>query len=89
MGGGGAMMSAIASLKNNRNLLSKKGKLKNTLSGSKNKDKLVLKVSETSPHQLKLIREKVIQENKRIRNKRLVAISIIMAIVIAVFLYYV
>lgn len=81
----GVVQSAIASIKYNRSLLSKRSKLKNGLSASKDSGKLVLKISEVNPRQLKLVREKIIKENKRIQRKRTIAMAIIIIILVTSF----
>lgn len=58
----GVVQSAMSSIKGNRNLLSKRIKLKNTLSWS-DKRKLEFKTPNAKLNQLKRIREKLKQEH--------------------------
>ena len=82
----GVVQSAISSIKSNRNLLSKRGKLKNTLSSSESK-KLEFKSANASPYELKKLGKKLQQEHKKIRIKQLVVLSLIMLVLISIFIY--
>jgi hypothetical protein len=82
------VQSAMASMKTNRNLLSKKGKLKNTLTSS-NIEKVQFKVKDASKKQLQIIKEKIQKENRQIRNKQLIILSIIMLIIISIIVFYI
>jgi hypothetical protein len=82
------VQSAMASMKANRNLLSKKGKLKNTLTSS-NIEKVQFKVKDASKKQLQIIKEKIQKENRQIRNKQLIILSIIMLIIISIIVFYI
>ena len=80
MGGEGSMMAMINSIKNNKNLLSKR-KDKKGLSGSYSGVKLK-EFPKATPEELKRIQEKVQLENRLIRNRQLMVFGILLAIII-------
>ena len=82
------VQSAMASIKANRNLLSKKPKFKNTLV-SDTVEKIQFKTKNASAKELRIIREKIQSENKKIRNKQLVILSIFMILIISVIIYFI
>ena len=84
----GIVQSAISSLKSNRNLLSKRDRLKNTLSVSNKSIKLILKSKEATSYELKKLQSKLREEHKQIRVKQVIALSIVMIILISIFIYY-
>lgn len=83
----GVVQSAISSIKYNKSLLSKKNKLKNTLSGRKSK-KFESKSSDATDYELKKLRDKLKLEHKQIRVKQFLAVTLVMLILLAVFIYY-
>ncbi|MEC3907124.1 hypothetical protein VOI54_08835 [Tamlana sp. 2201CG12-4] len=83
----GVVQSAISTIRNNRNLLPKREKLKNKLSGKEGKP-FEAKVADASPLELKRIRDKLQKEHREIRIKQLVFVAVIMLILISVFIYY-
>ncbi|ULC60432.1 hypothetical protein MBM09_05450 [Flaviramulus sp. BrNp1-15] len=83
----GVVQSAISSIKYNKSLLSKRSKLKNTLSGKKSK-KFEGKSSDATDYELKKLRDKLKQEHKQIRVKQFLAVTLVMLILLAVFIYY-
>lgn len=70
MGGEGSMAAANASLKNNRSLLAKR-KEKKALSGSYANVEMK-EFPKATPQKLRLIREKLIRENRETRIKKLI-----------------
>lgn len=77
MGGEGSMMTANVSLRNNRNLVSKR-KEGSGLSGNYSN----LEIAEfpvATPEQLKEIRERILKENKILRIKQFVIAGILIA----------
>ena len=85
MGGEGAMMAMAASLKNNKNLKSKR-KERSGLSGSY-ADVKMQEFPEATPELLEAIKVKTIQENRKTRIKQLVWLSVAIVMVILVFVY--
>jgi hypothetical protein len=84
----GVVQSAITSIRNNRNLISKRDKFKNTLS-VENEKKVEFKGRKATPSELKLLRRKLQQENRRIRTKQMLALVAVMIVLLSVFFYYV
>jgi hypothetical protein len=80
MGGEGAMMAMINSIKNNKSLLSKR-KEKHTMSGSYANLKIA-KFPEATPEELLRIKEKIQKENKQIRTKQIIAFSILFCVLL-------
>lgn len=87
MGGGGSMAAANTTLKNNRNLLSKRKRLKNRLIG-KEQDKYETKALSSSSYDLKRLKNRLKREHKEIRAKQLLIVGVVMLIIISVFIYY-
>ncbi len=85
MGGEGSMMAANNSLKNNRNLISKR-KERGGLSGSYSNAKLA-EFPEATPEQLNEIKERIIKQNRTHRVKQLIVFGIIITVLILFFLY--
>lgn len=85
MGGEGAMMAAINSLKGNRNLLSKR-KAKGALGGSYANIKLK-ELPKATPEQLLEIKKRLKSENREARIKT-ISISILLAFGIIAFILY-
>ncbi|MCF8272234.1 MAG: hypothetical protein K9I95_00225 [Flavobacteriaceae bacterium] len=85
MGGEGAMMAMINSLKNNKSLLSKR-KDKNALTGSYSNIKLA-KLPNTTPEELIRIKEKIQKDNKRIMIKQIIVVSILFCFILFFILY--
>ncbi|PWH81664.1 hypothetical protein DIS18_13360 [Algibacter marinivivus] len=83
----GVVQSAISSIKSNRNLLSKRSRLKNTLSAGKSK-KIIFKKSYISDYELKKLSDKLKEEHRRILIKQVMVVSFIMLILLSIFLYY-
>ncbi|MCF7560966.1 hypothetical protein L3X39_09995 [Sabulilitoribacter multivorans] len=84
----GVVQSAISSIKYNRSLMSKRGRLKKPLLASNKSKKLELKSNEATTFELKMLRDKLRQEHKQIRVKQFTALTIVMIILISVFVYY-
>lgn len=82
----GVVQSAISSIRNNRNLLSKRDRFKNRLSG-KGTAKPEFKAPKATSYQLRAIRDKLIFENRKIRRKQVVALIVFMMILILTFMY--
>ncbi|WP_055446789.1 hypothetical protein [Lacinutrix mariniflava] len=82
----GAVQSAITSMKNNRNLLSKRDRLKKTLSGSEIK-KPEYNLPKSTPETIKRIKEKIIREDKLRKQKRILLIVIFSIILVSTFVY--
>ncbi len=86
MGGEGSMMNANVSLKNNRNLLSKK--IGNGgLSGNYSNVELA-EFPKATPHELKRLREKLQKENKQIRIKQYIILAVVMFVLISIIICY-
>ena len=83
----GIVQSAIATMKSNRSLLSKRERLQNTLSGSEN-EKPEYDLPKSTPETLKRIQEKIKRENKLRLKKRLVIITVVMICLILFLLYF-
>ncbi|WP_298536068.1 hypothetical protein [uncultured Algibacter sp.] len=84
----GVVQSAIATIKNNRNLLSNRKRLKNTLSSEKH-EKYETKASNYNTLSLKKLKNRLQNEHKQIRIKQLIIFGIMMLILISVFIYYI
>lgn len=84
MGGEGSMMAANNSLKNNRDLVSKR-KERGGLTGSYSNVKLS-EFPKATPEQLKEIKERMKREQKQTRKKQIFAMLII---VLALFFLYI
>lgn len=87
MGGEGSMMAANNSLKNNRNLLSKR-KEKQALSGSYSNYKVKEFPAATS-EQLEQIREQIQKDNRKSKKKQIVTFIVIILIIVLLFYIYV
>ena len=85
MGGEGSMMAANNSLKNNRDLVSKR-KERGGLSGSYSNVKLA-EFPQSSPEQLKEIKENIIRQNKIHKIKQLAVFSILIVAFVLFILY--
>ncbi|WP_339917394.1 hypothetical protein [Yeosuana marina] len=87
MGGEGSMIAANNSLKNNRNLVAKR-KEKRALSGNY----LAVQLAEfpkATPEQLDRIKEKIQRENKQLRIKQIIIVSIFFCIIVLFVTYIV
>ncbi|SFZ93714.1 hypothetical protein SAMN05428642_103291 [Flaviramulus basaltis] len=84
----GVVQSAISSIKSNRSLLSKRDRLKNTLSGSDKSKKLELKCNKFSHYELIKLRDKLQQEYKQIRIKQYIVLGILMLVLVSIFIYF-
>jgi len=82
----GIVQSAIATMKNNRNLLSKRDRLNKTLSGSEI-EKPEYNLPKSTPEALKRIQEKMKRENKKRNQKRLVLVGLFTIVLISTFVY--
>lgn len=82
----GVVQSAMTTIKNNRNLLSKRKRLKNTLAGKKS-DKYEAKASNASIYQLKVLKKRLQKEHEQIRIKQFTAIIFLILILLSVFFY--
>ncbi|MCL6294175.1 hypothetical protein [Jejuia spongiicola] len=85
MGGEGSMMAANNSLKNNRDLISKR-KERGGLSGSYSNAKLA-EFPTATPEQLNEIREKILKQNRVHKVKLLIVFGVIITVLILFFLY--
>lgn len=83
----GAVQSAITSMKNNRNLLSKRDRLKNTLSGSEI-EKPEYNLPKSTPITLKKIEEKMTGENKLRNQKLILFMSFLVIIMVTIVVYF-
>lgn len=88
MGFGGAALAMITSLKNNRNLLSKRKSLKDSVGGFEKCGPVIFKTKNASPIVLKRLRTRLQEENRRVRIKRIVALSLFLILLVSVFHYY-
>lgn len=79
MGGEGSMMNANVSLKNNRNLLSKR-KEKNSLSGSYANVKMA-NFPKATPQEIRKIKDKMLKENKEETIKQYILCSILIVVI--------
>ena len=84
MGGEGSMLAAIKSLKNNRDLLKRKGKgaLSVSYKGVELKE-----FPESTPKQLLEIKKRIRKENKQLRIKQLIVFSVFIIALVAFFFY--
>ena len=82
----GVVQSAIVSIKNNRKLLSKRNKIKNTLSSSVI-EKTEYNLPKSTPETLNRIQEKIKHENKLRKQKRLLLIGFTSILLIALLTY--
>ncbi|GGG41139.1 hypothetical protein [Bizionia arctica] len=83
----GAVQSAISSLKNNRNLVSKRKKLKNGLVKMEGAESIVFE-HKASPEKLNELRLRLQKERKERRLKTLIIFSIFMLLLITVIAYF-
>ncbi len=87
MGGEGAMMAAINSLKNNRSLVSKR-KEKGALGGSYSNVKLA-EFPEATPEQIKEIKERLRKENREDRIKQMLLFGVLCLTLILTVYYFI
>ncbi len=85
MGGEGAMMAANNSLKNNRNLISKRRE-KSGLSGRYSNAKLA-DFPKATPEQLSEIRKRILKQNRTQRIKLFIVFGVFIAVIILFVLY--
>jgi hypothetical protein len=83
MGGEASIMAAISSLKNNRNLISKR-KERNALSRSYAHVQLAV-FPEATPEKLRMIRNRIKRGNQQLKVKQLIAFVVLLVIVISIF----
>lgn len=81
------VQSAIATIKNNRNLLSRRKRLKNTLAG-KEGAKFETKAPNAGSYELKKLKKKLLAEHRIIELKQKIIVGIIMLFIISIFIYY-
>lgn len=74
----GVVQSAISSIKNNRNLISKRKKLKDSLVGYYAKEKSKFNFPEATPQMIKELRMRLIKENKQRRLKQFLLLGVIL-----------
>ncbi len=84
----GVVQNAIVSIKSNRNLLSKRDRLKNTLSGSR-LDRVDYNLPKATPSMLLKIKTRLQEENKQLKTIRFVVLTIIMFVIVFTILYFV
>ena len=82
----GVGQSAMSSIKNNRNLLSKRGRLKNKLFVHKTK-KLEFKAEEITPYELRRLSKKLKRENRKSLIMRYIVVTLFMFILVLVVSY--
>ena len=85
MGGEGSMMAANNSLKNNRNLVAKRKETK-ALSGSYANMKLA-KFPKATPEELERIKKKIQSDNKQLRRKQFIIVSVLFCIILFFVMY--
>ena len=83
----GIVQSAIAAMKNNRNLLSKRKRGKG-LDGKYSNEKVEFDLPEATPKQLNDIRERKQRENKKMRLKQVAITTVIMLVILIVVSFY-
>ena len=83
----GVVQNAIATIKTNKALLSKRERLKHTLSGS-GKDKTEYNLPETTLEDLLVIRKRMQLENKKRRVKQFVLLAVFGVVIISVLVYF-
>ncbi|MEJ2113467.1 MAG: hypothetical protein P8X62_07200 [Flavobacteriaceae bacterium] len=81
----GVVQSAITSMKNNRSLLSKKDRLKNTLSSSIDKNKPVY--SKSTLRMLHHIKQRLKEERRNRLLKIILVFGFVISVVLSVFFY--
>ncbi|MEL0457503.1 hypothetical protein WJN01_14785 [Flavobacteriaceae bacterium SZ-1-7] len=86
MGGEGSMASANTTLKNNRNLLSKR-KEKNALLGSYANAEMK-DFPEATPEQLSKLKQRLKKENRRAIVKNMLLFIVLAVLVVSFFLYF-
>ena len=84
----GVGQSAMSSIKNNRNLVSKRDRLKNKLFVNK-RNKLEFKAEEISPYELKRLGKKLKRENINSLIKRYIVVTLIMFILVLIISYFI
>ena len=88
MGGGGTIGMMNSVIKNNRNLLKKRKKLKNMKGSFVPSEKMEFKTPDASPHALNRLRNKIQEEQKSLRQKQLIVSGFIIAIILSIILYF-
>ena len=83
----GVVQSAIATIRSNKSLLSKRDRLKNTLSGFR-KRKTEYNLPKATPKQLLAIRKRMQLEHKIRRVKQVVLLSVFALTMIGVLIYF-
>ncbi|WP_435134102.1 hypothetical protein [Formosa sp. A9] len=78
----------ITSLKNNRNLLSKRKSLKDSMGSFEKRGPVIFKTKNASPVVLKRLRTRLKEENRRVNIKQIVALSLFLILLVSVFYYY-
>jgi len=82
MGFGGSAAAMNAAMKNNRNLLKKRKRLKDNLGGYSNGERPEFDFPEATPKVLSAIRERLLQENEIVRRQRFIAFIAIASVLI-------
>ena len=86
MGFGGSAAAMNVVMKNNRNLLKRRKKLKDTLGSYGNNEKPEFDFPEATPQVLTAIRERLLLENEIIRRRRIIAFIAIASVLITGFI---
>jgi hypothetical protein len=83
----GVAQNAIATIKSNRNLLSKRGRLKNTLSGF-GEGKTEYNLPKATSKELLGIRKRMQLEHRHRRVKQIILFSVLMTAIILILIYF-
>jgi len=86
MGFGGSAAAMNVVMKNNRNLLKRRKKLKDTLGSYARSEKPEFDFPEATPQVLTGIRERLLLENELIRKRRIIAFVTILSVLITGFI---
>jgi radical SAM superfamily enzyme YgiQ (UPF0313 family) len=82
----GVVQTMITSLKNNKNQLSKYDRFKNA-KGHYGNNKTEFNFPKATPEELKLIKEKIQRENKQLRRKQYIIVSVLFCIILFFVMY--
>jgi len=82
MGFGGSAAAMNAAMKNNRNLLKKRKRLKDNLGGYSISEKPEFDFPEATPQVLRAIQERLLLENEILRRRRIIAFIVIASVFI-------
>lgn len=85
----GVVQSGITTLKNNRNLLSKRKKLKNNLGNNSSKRLTDYNLPKSNPMVLKQLKEKIRLEHKKTTQKQLLVFCLVIIPLITLLIIYI